>query len=64
MSRWSKRETVNPCVPTRWLPWELRIAELRVYYDIEQEPEQVVYVRAVGVKQGNRVRIADEVIDL
>ena len=53
--------------PNPLAPWELRIAELRVYrvyYDIEQDPEQVVYVRAVGVKHGNRVRIADEVIEL
>jgi mRNA-degrading endonuclease RelE of RelBE toxin-antitoxin system len=59
-------ETRNrkPMRPNPLAPWELRIAELRVYYDIEQEPEHVIYVRAVGVKQGNRVRIADEVIEL
>jgi len=37
---------------------------LRVYYDVEQKPRRVVYVRAVGVKERNRVRIGKEVIQL
>lgn len=44
--------------------WELRIGTFRVYYDIEEEPTRVVYVRAVGVKTRNRVQIGTEVIDL
>lgn len=42
--------------------WELRIGELRVYYDVEEDPEQVVYILSVGVKEGNLVRIGTEVI--
>lgn len=42
--------------------WELRIEELRVYYDVEEDPEQVVYILSVGVKEGNLVRIGTEVI--
>lgn len=34
------------------------------YYEVEEEPEPVVYVRAVGIKQRNRVRIGKEVIQL
>jgi mRNA-degrading endonuclease RelE of RelBE toxin-antitoxin system len=45
-------------------PWELRIGTLRVYYDVEEEPDHVVLVRAVGVKERNRVRIGREVFDL
>ena len=45
-------------------PWELRIGDLRVYYDVEPEPEAIVQVRAIGVKTRNRVRIGGEVIDL
>ena len=30
--------------------WELRIGELRVYYDVEDTPERVVIVRSVRVK--------------
>ena len=59
-------ETRNrkPMRPNPLAPWELRIGKLRIYYDSEETPEQVVYIRAVGVKEGNRVRIAGEVIEL
>ena len=59
-------ETRNrkPMRPNPVAPWELRIGNLRVYYDVEHEPEAAVYVRAVGVKQRNRVRIGREVIQL
>ena len=45
-------------------PWELRIRELRVYYDVEEGPERAVLVRAVGVKERGRVRIGTEVVEL
>ena len=59
-------ETRNrkPMRPNPLAPWELRVGELRVYYDVEEEPERVVSVRAIGVKERNRVRIAGEVIEL
>ena len=59
-------ETRNrkPMRPNPLAPWELRIGSLRVYYDVEKEPEPVVFLRAVGVKQRNRVRIGREVIEL
>ena len=44
-------------------PWELRIGNLRVYYDVEEDPEPSVYIRAVGAKEGNRVRIGRKVIE-
>lgn len=50
--------------PNPVAPWELRIDSLRVYYDVEEEPEQVVKVRAVGIKIRNQVRIGGEVIEL
>ena len=50
--------------PNPIAPWELRIGDLRVYYDVEKEPEQIVFVRAVGIKERNRVRIGKEVIEL
>ena len=34
------------------------------YYDVEEEPETVVFVLAVGIKHRNRVRIGTEVIEL
>jgi mRNA-degrading endonuclease RelE of RelBE toxin-antitoxin system len=59
-------ETRNrkPMRPNPVAPWELRIGHLRVYYDVEEEPEPVVFIRAVGIKERNRVRIGREVIDL
>ena len=59
-------ETRNrkPMRPNPLAPWELRIGVLRVYYDVEAEPDPVVFVLAVGVKTRNRVRIGGEVIAL
>jgi mRNA-degrading endonuclease RelE of RelBE toxin-antitoxin system len=59
-------ETRNrkPMRPNPLAPWELRIGDLRVYYDIEDEPEHVVYIRAVGIKERNNVRIGKEVMKL
>jgi hypothetical protein len=50
--------------PNPLAPWELRIENLRVYYDIKLEPEPVVVVLAVGLKMRNRVRIGEKVFDL
>jgi len=60
------RETRNrkPMRPNPVAPWELRIANLRVYYDVEDEPEPAVYVHAVGIKRRNQVWIGNEVIKL
>jgi len=59
-------ETRNrkPMRPNPLAPWELRIGNLRVYYDVEDEPELMVHIRAVGLKERNRVRIGKEVIEL
>ena len=51
-------------IPNPMAPWELRIGSLRVYYDAEEVPEPVVSVRAVGIKDRNRVMIGKEMIDL
>jgi len=50
--------------PNPLAPWELRIGSLRVYYDIQEEPDRVVYIRAIGIKKRNRVLIGKEVIEL
>ncbi len=50
--------------PNPLAPWELRIGNLRVYFDVEERPEAVVCIRAVGVKQRNRIRIGRKVIEL
>ncbi len=59
-------ETRNrkPMRPNPLAPWELRVGNLRVYYDVQEKPEAAVYIRAVGIKERNRVRIGGEVIEL
>jgi len=55
-------ETRNrkPMRPNPIAPWELRVGHLRVYYEVQEEPDPVVRVLAVGVKDRNGVRIAGE----
>lgn len=54
----------KPMRPNPVAPWELRVGALRVYYDVEEEPETVVYIRAVGIKVRGRVSIGGEEIEL
>jgi mRNA-degrading endonuclease RelE of RelBE toxin-antitoxin system len=39
-------------------PWELRVGNLRLYYETHEIPDRLVVVVAVGVKVRNRLRIA------
>jgi mRNA-degrading endonuclease RelE of RelBE toxin-antitoxin system len=64
--------THEPTVPTRHrkvlranavAPWELRIGDLRVYYEVKDDPERVI-VKAIGVKERNRVLIGGEEVRL
>lgn len=59
-------ETRNrkPMEPNSLATWELRVDNLRVYYNVEGENIYVVYIQAVGVKIRNRVRIGKEEIEL
>jgi len=54
-----KRMRPNPVAP-----WEFRIGDLRVYYQVTDSPEPIVDVLAVGQKAGNRVIIGGEEVDL
>ena len=54
------RKPLQPNPPARF---ELRIAELRVYYEVDEE-RRVVEIRAVGIKDRDRVFIGGEEIDL
>lgn len=54
----------KPMRPNSIAPWELRLGVLRVYFDVFSEPEPVVVVLAVGVKERNAVRIGNKVIQL
>ena len=59
-------ETRNrkPMRPNPVAPWELRIGDLRVYYEVKDEPDPTVTILAIGVRERDRVRIGGEIIDL
>lgn len=52
----------KPMRPNPLAPWELRIGNLKVYYDVVQQPTPSVMVRAIGVKRRNAVWIGGEEI--
>ena len=54
----------KPMRPNPVAPWQLRVGTLCVYYDVEEKPETVVYIRAVGIKARGRVLIGGEEIAL
>ncbi len=54
-----KRMRPNPVAS-----FELRVDQLRVYYDVTEGPDPLVTVRAIGRKQRERVRIGKEWVEL
>ena len=54
----------KPMRPNPLAPWVLRVGGLRIYYDVEEAPERVVLVRAVGIKLRSRVRCGREEYEL
>jgi hypothetical protein len=50
--------------PNPLAPWELRVGELRVYYDVEEEPDKLVIILAVGLKDRSRIIIGGEEVEL
>jgi mRNA-degrading endonuclease RelE of RelBE toxin-antitoxin system len=52
------RKQMDPDKRMLIAPWELRVGRLRVYYAVEEKPEPVVVIVAVGIKVRERVRIA------
>lgn len=59
-------ETRNrkPLRPNPVAPWELRVGQLRVFYDASEGPPAIVRILAVGVKERNVLRIGGEEIQL
>jgi mRNA-degrading endonuclease RelE of RelBE toxin-antitoxin system len=59
-------ETRNrkPMLPNPIATWELRGGSLRVYYDVEDTPDPVVYINAVGAKERNKTFIGGEEFEL
>lgn len=44
--------------------YRLRVGELRVYYDVQEAPDNVVVVKAVGIKVRNRVYVGGKEVQL
>jgi mRNA-degrading endonuclease RelE of RelBE toxin-antitoxin system len=53
----------KPLDDNRIAPWELRIGNFRVFYDVDRDDKLVVIV-AVGEKSHNRLQIGGEEIEL
>ena len=45
-------------------PWELRVGHLRLYFDVEEDPQRLVTIQAVGVKDRRHVLIGGEEVEL
>ncbi|HEB11725.1 MAG TPA: type II toxin-antitoxin system RelE/ParE family toxin [Spirochaetales bacterium] len=60
------KETRNrkPLRPNPIAPWELRIGNLRVFYDITSDKPNIVKILAVGYKKGNTLFIAGKAVKL
>jgi mRNA-degrading endonuclease RelE of RelBE toxin-antitoxin system len=61
------KETRNRKVlrPNPLAPWELRVGDLRVFYEPEIfETAKKIRILAVGRKEGNKLFIGEEVVEL
>ncbi|NUO79346.1 type II toxin-antitoxin system RelE/ParE family toxin [candidate division KSB1 bacterium] len=45
-------------------PWELRVGDLRVFYDLSPDEPDVVEILAIGIKEGSKLLIAGKVVHL
>ncbi len=50
--------------PNPLAPWELRVGNLRVYYDVVEGEKPAVQVLTIGRKRGNSVIIGSDVVEL
>ena len=60
------KETRNrkPLRPNPVAPWELRVQQMRVFYEVNEGPPPVVQILAVGIKTRETLRIGGEEIKL
>lgn len=50
--------------PNPVAPWELRIGNLRVFYEVVTDEPDVVRILAVGQKKGSKLLIAGKEVEL
>lgn len=60
------KETKNrkPLRPNPIAPWELRIGNLRIFYDITSDEPNIVKILAIGYKKSNTLYIAGKEVKL
>ena len=62
------KETRNRKIlrPNPLAPWELRVGDLRVFYEPESggETQKIIKILAVGRKKGNKLLIGGKVVEL
>jgi mRNA-degrading endonuclease RelE of RelBE toxin-antitoxin system len=65
--------TQQPTLPTRrrkvlrpnpLAPWELRLGEIRVFYEVQEAPDAIVNIKAVGKKIHNDLWIGGKKVEL
>jgi len=56
-----RRKTLRP---NPVAPWELRLGDIRVFYEVLEEPAPMVHIKAVGKKIHNSLWIGREKIEL
>jgi mRNA-degrading endonuclease RelE of RelBE toxin-antitoxin system len=54
----------KPMIENPLGPWVLRVGEMRVYYELEDEPQPTVTILAIGRKDRNFLLAGDQVFDL
>jgi len=57
------RKRMDPDKRLYVAPWELRVAHLRVYYAVKDEPDRAVVILAVGEKDRDRIKIGGQYIE-
>ena len=50
--------------PNPLAPWQLRLGDVRVFYEVQEEPTSVINIKAVGKKIHNELWIGGERIVL
>ncbi len=50
--------------PNPLAPWELRIGDIRVFYEVAENESDIVRILAIGKKVGNKVIIGGKEINL
>ena len=50
--------------PNPLAPWELRVGDLRVFYEVAEDQNDIVRILAVGQKRGNRLLIAGKEVKI